>query len=142
MGLSQYGYMVLIYCLSSVLLVGLTIYAFVCGWLFRRKNSTAEAFITARGQVWREARAPLIGRAGGGTVRCEGVRGAEAWEGGAGACKYVHVTGGRAGEHAASLQAGGAWQLGPLLCCLASCGLCTPSTRPPAAMPRPWPPHA
>lgn len=27
------------------------VYALACGWLFRRKNSTTENFITARGQV-------------------------------------------------------------------------------------------
>lgn len=51
MGFSHRDFLAIIYSFSIFLLVAITVYAFVIGYLFRRKNSTAEGFITARGQV-------------------------------------------------------------------------------------------
>ncbi|KDD77100.1 hypothetical protein H632_c19p2 [Helicosporidium sp. ATCC 50920] len=57
MGLSQHGYLVVVYSLSITVLVSFFVYAMVLGYLLRRRNDTVEAFLTARGQMslWRVA---------------------------------------------------------------------------------------
>lgn len=74
MGLSADGYIALIWALSAVILVAMTLYALACGWYFRRSNTTQENFITARGQVG-SAAGSRNGLPGVGPYTLGGVRG-------------------------------------------------------------------
>lgn len=51
MGLSQHGYLILCYCLSLAVLVGVAAFALAASWLLRKRTQTADDFITARGQA-------------------------------------------------------------------------------------------
>jgi hypothetical protein len=61
MGLSQHGFLVLGYTLAVFLLVCQAVYAVVCAFMFRGKNSSTEKFVTARDMVSRtRAQAQLL----------------------------------------------------------------------------------
>ena len=65
MGLSQHGFLILCYTLSVFVLVAFFCYALVYSYIVRRKNSSVENVITARGQVGTCVSCGLCGGAAG-----------------------------------------------------------------------------